>query len=58
MTGAIPQTPYSAYMPFTPITPITPRLVSRKERKERIKAEGKKVILEEDAVQDDKDMWE
>ncbi|KAE9977894.1 hypothetical protein EG328_001767 [Venturia inaequalis] len=54
----VPPTPYSAYMPFTPITPVTPGLVSRKERKERIKAEGRKVLLEEDEVKDDEDMWD
>lgn len=54
----VPQTPYSAYMPFTPITPVTPGLVSRKERKERIKAEGRKVLLEEDEVKDNEEMWD
>ncbi|QDS74980.1 hypothetical protein FKW77_005260 [Venturia effusa] len=54
----VPPTPYSAYMPFTPITPVTPGLVSRKERKERIKAEGRKVLLEEDEVKDDEEMWD
>jgi hypothetical protein len=54
----VPQTPYSAYMPFTPMTPVTPGLVSRKERKERIKAEGRKVIDEEDFVKDKEDTWD
>jgi hypothetical protein len=54
----VPQTPYSAYMPFTPMTPVTPGLVSKKERKERIKAEGRKVLVEEDLVKDGDDMWD
>jgi len=63
MTGrtprtGVPQTPYSAYMPFTPMTPVTPGLISRKERKERIKAEGRKVLVEEDEVKDNEDMWD
>jgi len=54
----VPQTPYSAYMPFTPVTPVTPGLVSRRERKERIKAEGRKVLVEEDEVKDAEEMWD
>jgi hypothetical protein len=40
------------------MTPVTPGLVSRKERKERIKAEGRKVLVEEDLVKDGDDMWD
>jgi hypothetical protein len=63
MTGrtprtGVPMTPYSPYMPFTPITPITPRLVNKRERKELKKAQGKKVIIEEDAVKDKDEMWD
>lgn len=63
MTGrtprtGVPPTPYSAYMPFTPCTPVTPGLVSRKERKERIKAQGRQVLVEEDEVQDNEEMWD
>jgi hypothetical protein len=45
-------------MPFTPVTPVTPGLVSRRERKERIKAEGRKVLVEEDEVKDKEEMWD
>lgn len=63
MTGrtprtGVPMTPYTPYMPFTPITPVTPGLMSRKERKERVKAEGRKVLVEEDEVKDADDMWD
>jgi hypothetical protein len=63
MTGrtprtGVPMTPYTPYMPFTPITPVTPGLMSRKQRKERIKAEGKKVLVEEDEVVDEDEMWQ
>jgi hypothetical protein len=63
MTGrtprtGMPMTPYTPYMPFTPITPVTPGLMSRKARKERIKAEGRKVLVEEDEVKDDEEMWD
>jgi hypothetical protein len=51
-------TPYTPYMPFTPITPVTPGLMKRKDRKERIKAQGRQVLVEEDEVKDDEDMWE
>jgi hypothetical protein len=44
-------------MPFTPLTPVTPRLVTKKDRKAAKKAEGKRVITEEDAVKDDKEIW-
>jgi hypothetical protein len=57
-TGMMPQTPYSAYMPFTPMTPVTPGLMSRKDRKERIKAQGRQVLLEEDEVKDNEEMWD
>ncbi|PSK42713.1 hypothetical protein B9Z65_5635 [Elsinoe australis] len=50
-------TPYSPYMPFTPLTPVTPRLVSRQERRLREREEGRRAIVEEDKVVDDKDMW-
>jgi len=53
----VPATPYSAYMPFSPLTPVTPRLVTRQDRKAAKKAEGKRVITEEDAVKDDKEIW-
>ena len=63
MTGrtprtGVPMTPYTPYMPFTPITPVTPGLMSRKQRKERIKAEGRKVLVEEDEVVDEDEMWQ
>ena len=63
MTGrtprtGVPMTPYTPYMPFTPITPVTPGLMSRKQRKERIKAEGRKVLVEEDEVADEDEMWQ
>jgi hypothetical protein len=54
----VPMTPYTPYMPFTPITPVTPGLMSRKQRKERIKAQGRKVLAEEDEVKDNGDMWD
>jgi hypothetical protein len=62
MTGrtprtGVPMTPYTPYMPFTPITPVTPGLMSRKARKERIKAEGRKVLVEEDEVMEEDEMW-
>ncbi|KAN0071467.1 hypothetical protein V8E54_010063 [Elaphomyces granulatus] len=51
-------TPYSPYMPFTPVTPITPsRLVSRQERRRREKENGLRVLMEDDMVKDDHDMW-
>jgi hypothetical protein len=63
MTGrtprtGVPMTPYTPYMPYTPITPVTPGLMSRKQRKERIKAEGRKVLVEEDEVVDEEEMWQ
>ncbi|KAF2841965.1 hypothetical protein M501DRAFT_371665 [Patellaria atrata CBS 101060] len=57
MTG-VPQTPYSAYMPFTPVTPVTPHLVSREERKLKKKEAGRRVMVQEDLVEDAKEMWE
>jgi len=54
----VPMTPYTPYMPFTPITPVTPGLMSRKMRKERIKEQGRKVLVEEDEVVDDDEMWD
>jgi hypothetical protein len=51
-------TPYSPYMPFTPVTPITPsRLVSKHERRRREKENGLRVLMEDDMVKDDHDMW-
>jgi hypothetical protein len=60
LTARTPRTgvPMSPYMPFTPMTPCTPGLVSRQARKERIKAEGKKVLVEEDLVKDGEEMWD
>ncbi|KIV99378.1 uncharacterized protein PV09_08923 [Verruconis gallopava] len=54
----VPMTPYTPYMPFTPITPVTPGLMSRKMRKERIKAQGQRVLMEEDEVPDEDEMWQ
>jgi len=55
---AVPHTPYSPYMPFTPITPLTPsRIVTRRERKQRAKENGVRVLIEEDLVPADNDMW-
>ena len=62
-TGMTPRTgqatPYSPYMPFTPLTPVTPRLTTRAERKQRQKEEKREqgVIMEEDAVVDEKELW-
>lgn len=54
----VPRTPYSPYMPFTPITPLTPsRVVGRQERKQREKEAGMRVLMEDDLVQNDEDMW-
>ncbi|KAK2861478.1 hypothetical protein FQN49_004154 [Arthroderma sp. PD_2] len=54
----VPRTPYSPYMPFTPITPLTPsRVVTRQERKQRQKRDGPRVLVEEDLVKSDEDMW-
>jgi hypothetical protein len=51
-------TPYSPYMPFTPLTPMTPsRLVTKKERKKEQKANGLRVLAEDDMVASDEDMW-
>ena len=54
-----PQTPYSPfYMPQTPLTPMTPsRLVTREERKRQKKAEGRRVLTQEDMVVSEEDMW-
>lgn len=54
-----PQTPYSPfYMPQTPLTPMTPsRLVTREERKRAKKAEGRRVLTQEDMVVSEEDMW-
>ena len=55
----VPSTPYSPYMPFTPITPITPgRLVTKEERKRNQKKNGLKVLVEDDLVKNDEDMWQ
>ena len=57
MTG-VPMTPYSPYMPFTPLTPMTPsRLVTRAERKQQKKEQGRRVLTEEDRVEEEGDMW-
>ncbi|EZF64259.1 hypothetical protein H104_03454 [Trichophyton rubrum CBS 289.86] len=54
----VPRTPYSPYMPFTPITPLTPsHVVTRQERKQRQKRDGPRVLMEEDLVKSDEDMW-
>ncbi|EEQ29372.1 conserved hypothetical protein [Microsporum canis CBS 113480] len=54
----VPRTPYSPYMPFTPITPLTPsHIVTRQERKQRQKRDGPRVLMEEDLVKSDEDMW-
>lgn len=50
-------TPYSPYMPFTPITPVTPHLTSRRERKQLEKDAGRRVLGQQDAVIDKKEMW-
>ena len=57
--SAMPQTPYSPfYMPQTPLTPMTPsRLVTREERKRAQKAEGRRVLTADDAVQEENEMW-
>jgi hypothetical protein len=55
-TGA--PVPYSPYMPYTPVTPITPgRLVTKEDRKRSKKQSGMKVLVEDDLVQSDQDMW-
>ncbi len=55
-TGA--PVPYSPYMPYTPITPITPgRLVTKEERKKSKKHSGMKVLVEDDLVRSDQEMW-
>lgn len=55
-TGA--PVPYSPYMPYTPVTPITPgRLVTKEERKRTKKHNGMKVLVEDDLVQSDQEMW-
>ena len=53
-------TPYSAYMPQTPVTPVTPHLTNRVERKQRQREERalRGAITEEDAVADDKELWD
>ena len=54
----VPMTPYSPYMPFTPLTPMTPsRLVTRAERKQKAKEEGRRVLTQEDRVEEEGDMW-
>jgi hypothetical protein len=54
----LPQTPYSPYMPFTPLTPITPRrVITRRERKQMVKENGMRMLVENDLVQSDEDMW-
>lgn len=51
-------TPYSPYMPFTPVTPMTPsRLVTKRDRKRLDKSNGLKVLLEDDMVKNDDDLW-
>ncbi|KAJ5601254.1 hypothetical protein N7510_010788 [Penicillium lagena] len=56
MTGM--PTPYSPYMPFTPVTPFTPgRTVNKKQRKREEKENGLRVLIEDDLVKDDNDMW-
>lgn len=51
-------TPYSPYMPFTPVTPITPsRMVTKRQRKREGKENGLRVLLEDDLVKSDDDMW-
>ncbi|KAK2736848.1 hypothetical protein FQN57_000528 [Myotisia sp. PD_48] len=54
----VPRMPYSPYMPFTPITPLTPsRIVTRQERKQKQKQNGIRVLMEEDLVKSEDDMW-
>lgn len=54
----VPMTPYSPYMPFTPLTPMTPsRLVTRAERKQKAREEGRRVLTQEDRVEEEGDMW-
>ena len=54
----VPITPYSPYMPFTPLTPMTPsRLVTRAERKQKAKEDGRRVLTQEDRVEEEGDMW-
>ncbi|CAL5872789.1 uncharacterized protein PFLUO_LOCUS7058 [Penicillium psychrofluorescens] len=56
MTGM--PTPYSPYMPFTPVTPFTPgRTVNKRQRKREEKENGLRVLIEDDLVKDDNDMW-
>ncbi|KAJ5740572.1 hypothetical protein N7493_000444 [Penicillium malachiteum] len=51
-------TPYTPYMPFTPVTPFTPgRTVTRRQRKREEKTNGLRVLVEDDLVKDDNDMW-
>ncbi|GAM82313.1 hypothetical protein ANO11243_002920 [Dothideomycetidae sp. 11243] len=50
-------TPYSPYMPFTPLTPVTPRLISRQERRQMQRDKGRRVMVEEDRVIDENEMW-
>lgn len=51
-------TPYSPYMPFTPVTPLTPsRLVTKRDRKKQNKAQGLKVLHEDDLVKNDDELW-
>lgn len=50
--------PYSPYMPYTPVTPITPgRVVTKEERKKSKKYGGMKVLVEDDLVQGEQEMW-
>lgn len=51
-------TPYSPYMPFTPVTPITPsRMVTKQERKRKEKENGLRVLVEDDMVKSDEEIW-